>query len=83
MSILNILHCSRFQGFKNHAGYYYEAFKFSAAEHGGTHLDAPSHFSSNGLSNDKVILKLDDNQIKAQTSETINIAIKHVCDRFK
>lgn len=26
-------------------GYYYEAFKFSTAEHGGTHLDAPIHFS--------------------------------------
>ena len=26
-------------------GYYYEAFKFATAEHGGTHLDAPIHFS--------------------------------------
>ncbi len=26
-------------------GYYYEAFKFSTAEHGGTHLDSPIHFS--------------------------------------
>lgn len=26
-------------------GFYYEAFKFSTAEHGGTHLDAPIHFS--------------------------------------
>jgi kynurenine formamidase len=26
-------------------GYYYEANSFSAAEHGGTHLDAPSHFA--------------------------------------
>jgi len=26
-------------------GYYYEAFQFCLAEHGGTHLDAPIHFS--------------------------------------
>ena len=26
-------------------GYYYSAFQFCAAEHGGTHLDAPIHFS--------------------------------------
>lgn len=25
-------------------GFYYEANKFSASEHGGTHIDAPSHF---------------------------------------
>lgn len=27
-------------------GYYYSAFQFCAAEHGGTHLDAPIHFSA-------------------------------------
>ena len=27
------------------AGYYYGANNFCAAEHGGTHLDAPIHFS--------------------------------------
>lgn len=26
-------------------GYYYEAFSFTSAEHGGTHLDAPIHFA--------------------------------------
>ncbi len=26
-------------------GYYYSAFQFCAAEHGGTHLDAPVHFA--------------------------------------
>lgn len=26
-------------------GYYYSAFNISTAEHGGTHLDAPSHFA--------------------------------------
>ena len=27
------------------AGYYYSAYSFSAAEHGGTHIDAPVHFA--------------------------------------
>ncbi|MCZ6918006.1 MAG: cyclase family protein [Gemmatimonadetes bacterium] len=26
-------------------GYYYAAYNFTAAEHGGTHLDAPAHFA--------------------------------------
>src|SRR5687767_407496 len=26
-------------------GYYYSAYRFSAAEHGGTHIDAPAHFA--------------------------------------
>ena len=35
-----------FQG-RAEAGFYYAAHKFSAAEHGGTHLDAPVHFAEN------------------------------------
>lgn len=27
------------------AGFYYEAYNYCAAEHGGTHLDAPAHFA--------------------------------------
>jgi kynurenine formamidase len=27
------------------AGYYYSAKRYSAAEHGGTHIDAPVHFA--------------------------------------
>jgi kynurenine formamidase len=30
---------------KTPAGYYYSAYNFSAAEHGGTHIDAPVHFA--------------------------------------
>ena len=30
---------------KTQAGFWYEAYNFSAAEHGGTHIDAPSHFA--------------------------------------
>ena len=30
---------------KTDKGYYYSAYKFSAPEHGGTHLDSPKHFA--------------------------------------
>ncbi|MBA2710499.1 MAG: cyclase family protein [Tatlockia sp.] len=35
--------------------YFYSAFKFYAPEHGGTHLDAPHHYSKNGLTVDKIL----------------------------
>lgn len=35
-------------------GYYYEAFAFSTAEHGGTHLDAPIHFYEGGKTVDEL-----------------------------
>ena len=38
------------------AGYYYSAYKFSSAEHGGTHLDAPIHFSEGQKSVDELSL---------------------------
>lgn len=34
--------------------YYFKSFKISGAEHAGTHLDAPAHFSEGGLSTDEV-----------------------------
>ena len=37
-------------------GYYYSSFGFNAPEHGGTHLDAPIHFSAKGLSAEKIDL---------------------------
>lgn len=39
------------------AGFYYEAFNFCAAEHGGTHLDAPVHFAKGKWSTDQVPLE--------------------------
>ena len=30
---------------KTESGFWYEANNFSAAEHGGTHIDAPAHFA--------------------------------------
>jgi len=38
-------------------GYYYSAFKYSAAEHGGTHIDAPVHFARGRNSVDQIPLK--------------------------
>jgi kynurenine formamidase len=38
-------------------GYYYEAHRFRAAEHGGTHLDAPIHFAAGQATADAVPLE--------------------------
>lgn len=37
-------------------GYYYSAFNFRSAEHGGTHLDAPIHFAKGAKSSDELEL---------------------------
>jgi kynurenine formamidase len=37
-------------------GFHYEAYEFRAAEHGGTHLDAPNHFFENGPTVDRIPL---------------------------
>jgi kynurenine formamidase len=37
-------------------GYFYAANKFTAAEHGGTHLDAPIHFAEQGKTVDRLSL---------------------------
>ncbi|MGQ0795489.1 MAG: cyclase family protein [Nitrosopumilaceae archaeon] len=38
-------------------GYYYSAKKFSAPEHGGTHMDAPIHFAKDGKTVDQIQLE--------------------------
>ena len=35
-------------------GYFYSAYKYSAAEHGGTHIDAPVHFATGHNSVDQI-----------------------------
>lgn len=37
-------------------GYWYASNEYSAAEHGGTHVDAPIHFAQNGLTIDQIPL---------------------------
>jgi kynurenine formamidase len=39
---------------KTEKGYYYSAYKFCAAEHGGTHIDAPVHFAEGRNSVDEI-----------------------------
>lgn len=46
---------SDFKGLSE-GGYYYEANTFSSAEHGGTHLDAPSHFAEGRQHTDEIPL---------------------------
>jgi kynurenine formamidase len=41
---------------KTDAGYFYSAYRLSTAEHGGTHLDAPRHFSETGWTADEIPL---------------------------
>lgn len=38
------------------AGFYYEAYNYCAAEHGGTHLDAPVHFAKGKWTVDEIPL---------------------------
>lgn len=38
-------------------GWFYSAFDFAAAEHGGTHMDAPIHFAEGHLTADRVPLQ--------------------------
>jgi kynurenine formamidase len=38
-------------------GYYYSAYNFKAAEHGGTHMDAPVHFAQGKWTTDAVPLE--------------------------
>lgn len=39
------------------AGFYYEAYNYCAAEHGGTHLDAPVHFAKGRWATDEIPLE--------------------------
>jgi kynurenine formamidase len=41
-------------GIEQPGGYFYASGKFAAAEHGGTHMDAPLHFNRNGMAVDQV-----------------------------
>ena len=38
-------------------GFFYSAYSLCTPEHGGTHLDAPAHFSESGLPNDRLPLE--------------------------
>ena len=38
-------------------GYFYSAYRYSAAEHGGTHLDSPVHFAKGRFTSDQIPLQ--------------------------
>ncbi len=58
-----------FQG-KTDKGYYYSAFNFETAEHGGTHIDAPIHFAEGAQTVDQIPLeKLVGSAIKIDVSK--------------
>lgn len=58
-----------FEG-QNPAGFYYSAYDFSAAEHGGTHIDAPIHFAEGKMTVDQIeISRLIGPGIKIDVSE--------------
>jgi kynurenine formamidase len=50
------VHEPGFRG-RTERGYWYEAHRFRAAEHGGTHVDAPVHFAEGGASVDQIPLE--------------------------
>ena len=41
---------------KTEGGYFYSSFAYSSPEHGGTHIDAPIHFSEKGNTADRIPL---------------------------
>ncbi len=61
---------------KTEQGYYYSAYNFSGAEHGGTHIDAPIHFAEGK----KTVDLLDLNQLIAPGVK-IDVSAKATADR--
>jgi kynurenine formamidase len=57
-------------------GYYYSAYNYSAAEHGGTHLDAPIHFAEGKKTADKIAL----DQLIGEAVK-IDVSVKAAADR--
>lgn len=55
---------------KTEKGYYYSAYNYSAAEHGGTHIDAPVHFAEGAKKVDELPLtQLIASAVKIDVSE--------------
>jgi kynurenine formamidase len=55
-------------------GYWYSAGRYSASEHGGTHLDSPIHFGKDQLSTDKIPLS-------RLVAPAVVIDVRKACDR--
>lgn len=70
---------------KTSKGYFYSAFKFCAPEHGGTHIDAPRHFSKRGWTVDQIPIDALHGKVvvinvvsKAQANRDYAISIKDI-----
>lgn len=64
----NFKHEEVFVG-QNPKGFFYSAYNYSGAEHGGTHIDSPVHFAEGKLTVDEVPLeKLIGNGVKVDVS---------------
>ena len=61
---------------KTEGGYFYSAYRLCTPEHGGTHLDAPIHFSEQGRSTDRIPLE----QLMAP-SVVLDVSAKAAADR--
>ena len=59
---------------ENSHGFHYAANRFAAAEHGGTHMDAPIHFDRHGLTVEKIL----PNQT---TGEAVVIDVREACQK--
>jgi len=71
----------------NEKGYYYSAYSFSAAEHGGTHMDAPVHFAQGMPAIDQIPLDrmmaagiLIDVRSRVSTSRDYQVTEKDLAD---
>lgn len=64
------------------AGFYYSSYDISASEHGGTHLDAPSHFYEGKWTTDQIPLeRLIGPGIKIDVASKVAQVIRHFCSR--
>ncbi|HEX2484406.1 MAG TPA: cyclase family protein [Myxococcota bacterium] len=59
---------------RTEGGYYYEAHRFRAAEHGGTHVDAPIHFAEGAAPVDRIPLE-------RLVAEGVRVDVSAACER--
>ncbi|CAL8137524.1 unnamed protein product [Orchesella dallaii] len=71
------------------SGYWYAAYSFCMAEHGGTHVDAPFHFSEKGWTLDEIpeshmidvpatIIDVQNDVFSSPTPDTFTLQVHHI-----
>ena len=59
-------------------GYYYSAYQFTTAEHGGTHIDAPIHFAAGKKTVDQIGLdQLMGNAVVIDVTDSVNAYVDY------